>query len=116
MYGEKTLHEQSHGESFLNFINTFSKTGIFIIDEPKATLSPNRQLSHFSHIIEMAREGSQYIIVTHSPILIAIPGADIISFDTSPISHIGYEETESYRVTELFINHREMMVKNLTDV
>jgi predicted ATPase len=48
--------------------------------------------------------------------LIAIPGADIISFDTSPISHIGYEETESYRVTELFINHREMMVKNLTDV
>ena len=113
MYGDRTLHEQSHGESFLNFIKSFTKTGIFIMDEPEAALSAQRQLSLFSRIAEMAREGSQYIIVTHSPILLAIPDADIIGFDQYGIRYLDYEETESYRITEMFINHRDMMVKEL---
>ena len=62
----------------------------------------------------MAREGSQYIIVTHSPILLAIPDADIIGFDQYGIRYLNYEDTESYRITEMFINHRDMMVKELS--
>ena len=113
MYGDRTLHEQSHGESFLNYIKSFTKTGIFIMDEPEAALSAQRQLSLFSIIAEMAREGSQYIIVTHSPILLAIPDADIIGFDQYGIRYLNYEDTESYRITEMFINPRDMMVKEL---
>ena len=113
MYGDRTLHEQSHGESFLNYIKSFTKTGIFIMDEPEAALSAQRQLSLFSRIAEMAREGSQYIIVTHSPILLAIPDADIIGFDQYGIRYLNYEDTESYRITEMFINPRDMMVKEL---
>ncbi len=115
MYGDRTLHEQSHGESFLNFIKTFTRTGIFLMDEPEAALSPNRQLSLFSRISEMAREGSHFIIVTHSPILLAIPGADIIQFDNQGIRYVDYEDTEIYRITEMFINHRDLMVKSLTE-
>ena len=113
MYGERTLHEQSHGESFLSFIRTFTRTGLFIMDEPEAALSPQRQLSLFARIAEMAREGSQYIIVTHSPILLAMPGADIIGFDNQGIRYLEYEETESYRITEMMINHRDLMVSQL---
>lgn len=115
MYGERTLHEQSHGESFLNFIKTFTYTGLYIMDEPEAALSPNRQLSLFSRIADMARDGSQYIIVTHSPILLAIPDADIIQFDANGMHYVSYEETESYRITEMFISHRDMMVDSLTE-
>lgn len=104
----------THGESFPNFIKTFTRTGIFLMDEPEAALSPNRQLSLFSRISEMAREGSQYIIVTHSPILLAIPGADIIQIDGWGMRYVDYEDTESYRITKMFINHREMMVESLT--
>ena len=113
MYGKKTLHEQSHGESFLNFILTFSK-GLFIMDEPEAALSPHRQLALFSKIVQMAREGSQYIIVTHSPILLAIPGAEIYAFDKTGIHQQAYEETDSYRCYELFLNHRETIISQLT--
>ena len=113
MYGKKTLHEQSHGESFLNFILTFSK-GLFIMDEPEAALSPHRQLALFSKIVQMAREGSQYIIVTHSPILLAIPGAVIYAFNQTGIHQQAYEETDSYRCYELFLNHRETIISQLT--
>jgi len=113
MYGDRTLHEQSHGESFLSLIKSFTKTGIFIMDEPEAALSPQRQMSLFSRIAEMAREGSQYIIVTHSPILLAIPDADIIGFDQYGIRYLNYEDTESYKITEMFINHRDTMVNAL---
>ena len=115
MYGDRTLHEQSHGESFLSFIKTFTRPGLFIMDEPEAALSPQRQLSLFTRIAEMAREGSQYIIVTHSPILLAMPDADIIGFDGNGLRYLDYEETESYRITELMINHRDRMVSELLD-
>ena len=115
MYGDKTLHEMSHGESFLNFILTYNSPGLFLMDEPEAALSPNRQLTLFSRMVQMARKGAQYIIVTHSPILLALPDADIYSFDDTRVHPVGYEETESYRVTEMMINHRELMVKNLVE-
>ena len=115
MYGDRTLHEQSHGESFLSFIKTFTRTGLFIMDEPEAALSPQRQLSLFTRIAEMAKEGFQYIIVTHSPILLAMPGADIICFDDSGIRYLTYEETESYRITEMMINHRDLMIPQLLE-
>ena len=83
------------------------------MDEPEAALSPQRQLSLFTRIAEMAREGSQYIIVTHSPILLAMPDADIIGFDDKGIRYLEYEETESYRITEMMINHRDLMVSQL---
>ena len=113
MYGERTLHEQSHGESFLSFINTYTRAGLFIMDEPEAALSPQRQLSLFSRIAQMAKEGSQYIIVTHSPVLLAMPGADIIGFDDKGIRYLEYEETESYRITEMMVNHRDLLVSQL---
>ena len=115
MFGDRTLHEQSHGESFLSFIKTFTRPGLFIMDEPEAALSPQRQLSLFTRIAEMAREGSQYIIVTHSPILLAMPDADIIGFDGDGLRYLDYGETESYRITELMINHRDRMVSGLLD-
>lgn len=115
MYGDRTLHEQSHGESFLSFIRTFTRTGLFIMDEPEAAFSPQRQLSLFTRIAQMARNGSQYIIVTHSPILLAMPGADIIGFDDNGLHYLDYEETESYRITELIINHRSRMVSQLLE-
>ena len=114
MYGDKTLHEMSHGESFLNFLLTYSSPGLFLMDEPEAALSPNRQLSLFSRIAEMARDGAQYIIVSHSPILLALPDADIIQFDGDGMHYVDYKQTESYRITELFINHRDRMVDELT--
>ena len=113
MYGDKTLHEQSHGESFLNFIKTFDFEGIFLMDEPEAALSPNRQLELFSRIAKMAKDGAQYIIVTHSPILLAIPDADIIGFDDSGMHYLEYEQTDSYKITEAFINRRDIMVSSL---
>ena len=115
LYGDRTLHEMSHGESFLNFITTFTRPGLFIMDEPEAALSPKRRLSLFSRIAEMAKDGSQYIIVTHSPILLALPDADIIGFDDTGIHHLDYRDTESYKITELFINHRDRMVSALTN-
>lgn len=113
MYGNRTLHEQSHGESFLSFIMTYGRTGLYIMDEPEAALSPGRQLALFSRIAEMSRDGSQYIIVTHSPILLGLPGADIIAFEENGLVKQEYEDTESFRITELFINHREAIAGRL---
>ena len=75
MYGGRTLHRQSHGESFLAFFQSFSGRGIYLMDEPEAALSPQRQLTLFIRIAKMAEAGSQFIIATHSPILLGIPVA-----------------------------------------
>ena len=80
---------------------------------PEVALSPQRQLSLFIHIAKMAEAGSQFIIVTHSPILLGIPGADIISFDDGNIHRCTYGETESYQVTKMFLMHREKMLEGL---
>ncbi len=113
-YGGKSMHEQSHGESFLALIqNRFTANGLYILDEPEAALSPQRQLTLLMHIYNLAKKGSQFIIASHSPILLGIPEASILSFDEGIIREIKYEETESYRITELFINDKELLLNNL---
>ena len=107
-------HHKSHGESFLALAQkSFKANGLYLLDEPEAALSPQRQLTLLVEIDRCAKEGSQFIIVTHSPILLGMPGAEILSFDDGPIHPCAYEETDSYQVTSMFINHREQMLRRL---
>ena len=105
-YGGKSLHQQSHGESFLSlFVNHFNQ-GIYILDEPEAALSPNRQLVFLALIHELETSGkAQFIIATHSPMLLTYPEAEIFSLDGNQISKIGYQETEHYQITRDFLNN-----------
>lgn len=113
-YGGKSFHNQSHGESFLGLLQgTLRSDGIYILDEPEAALSPQRQLTLLIKIAKMAKEGAQFIIATHSPILLGIPDADIISFDDGVLHRCEYTQTESYQVMEMFINNREYFLKRL---
>lgn len=107
------FHARSHGESFLEFILENDEKGLYFMDEPEAALSPQRQLTLLLHLVKMAEKGSQFIIVTHSPILLGTPDADIISFDEGKLHRISYEETESYQVTKLFLENREVMLRQL---
>lgn len=110
------LHQQSHGESFLTIIQKrLSDAGLYILDEPEGALSPQRQLSLLIQMKEAVTAGAQFIIVSHSPILLGYPEADIFSFDNGRLEKISYEETDSYQVTEMFINNRECLLKRLFD-
>lgn len=107
-------HEKSHGESFLALVqNQLRANGLYMFDEPEAALSPQRQLTLLMEICSCAKQGSQFIIATHSPILLGIPDAQIISFDEGRIHNCKYEDTESYKVTEMFINNREILLERL---
>ena len=109
-------HEKSHGESFLALAqNSFRPHGLYLLDEPEAALSPQRQLTLLLEISILAKQDAQFIIASHSPILLGIPGAQILSFDDGVIHECSYEETESYQVTEMFINNREYFLKRLLD-
>lgn len=111
------FHEKSHGESFLAMAQSnFKPNGVYLLDEPEAALSPQRQLTLLLEIVECARAQSQFIIVTHSPILLGIPDAEILTFDSGQICPCSYEETDSYQVTEMFINNREQILHRLLDV
>ena len=115
-YGSRSLHKQSHGESFLALAQTsFRPNGLYLLDEPEAALSPQRQLTLLLEIDRCAKEESQFLIVTHSPILLALPGAEILSFDDGQIHPCAYEETDSYQVTAMFINHREQILRRLLE-
>lgn len=106
-YGGRSLHEQSHGEAFLSLFNhRFGKRGIYLLDEPEAALSPARQLA-FLRVMHDLGDDAQFVIATHSPILLGYPNAQIISFDTSPASEARYEDTDHYRITKEFLNHPE---------
>lgn len=107
-------HEKSHGESFLALVqNHFSADGLYLLDEPEAALSPQRQLTLMLEIDRCVKEGSQFIIVTHSPILLGLPGAEILSFDDGRIHPVEYEDTDSYQVTSMFINNRQQILSLL---
>ena len=107
-------HEKSHGESFLALAqNHLRPNGLYLFDELEAALSPQRQLTLLLEICSCAKQGSQFIIVTHSPILLGIPNAQILSFDDGTVHNCEYEETESYKVTEMFINNRELLLGRL---
>ena len=110
------FHEKSHGESFLALAQSnFKGNGVYLLDEPEAALSPQRQLTLLLEIMECARDNSQFIIVTHSPILLGIPEAEILSFDEGQIHTCTYEETDSYQVTKMFIDSREQILKRLLE-
>ena len=110
------FHQQSHGESFLALAqDNFRSNGVYLLDEPEAALSPQRQLSLLFEISECAKEESQFIIVTHSPILLGMPGAEIWSFDDGPIHPCAYEDTDSYRITKMFVNNRQQVLKRLLE-
>ena len=110
------LHEKSHGESFLAMAqNNFRPNGLYLLDEPEAALSPQRQLTLLMEIHNCAREGSQFIIATHSPVLLGMPDVEILSFDDGRIHPCEYEETDSYQVTSLFINNRERILHQLLE-
>ncbi len=114
-YGGKSLHEQSHGESFLSLVlNRFHGDGIYILDEPEAALSPSRQMTLLYWINELVKQGSQFIIATHSPILMAYPDADIYLTDLeNKITLTQYKETEHYKLTRDFLNYPEQMISYL---
>lgn len=114
-YGGKSLHAQSHGESFLSFFNNrVGQNGFFILDEPEAALSPQRQLSLLVIIKQLcSSSNTQFIIATHSPILLAYPGATIYSCDGECLKKISYTETSHYQITKRFLNNPELYLKNL---
>lgn len=114
-YGGRSFHEQSHGEGFFSLISNMSGRGLYLLDEPEAALSPQRQLALLRSMVEATRQGAQFIVASHSPILLGIPGARIYSFDDGEVRPVPYEETSSYQVTELFINNREGLLHNLLD-
>jgi len=115
-YGGKSLHEQSHGESFFAlFMNRLRGNGLYFFDEPEAALSPTRQLSFLSRLHELVKEGSQFLIATHSPILLAYPDAAIHVLDDGPPRRIEYRDTEHYGVTRTFLNDTERMLDILLD-
>lgn len=113
-YGERSLHEQSHGESFLALIqNRFGPNGLYILDEPEAALSPSRQLSLLVRMHELVLAGSQFIIATHAPIVLAYPGATIYQLDEHGIGRVLYEQTEQVSLTRDFLNDRERFLRRL---
>jgi predicted ATPase len=113
-YGGRSLHAQSHGESFMAlFANRFEQ-GVYLLDEPEAALSPQRQLSFLRILHDLTTPGhAQFLIATHSPLLLAYPGATIYSLDGAGIEPIDYRETKHYLVTRDFLNGPERFFKHL---
>jgi len=113
-YGGKSLHTQSHGESFMAvLLNKLRGNGIYFLDEPEAALSPNRQLAALRAIHQLVEDRSQFIIATHSPILLSYPHAKIIQFDQSGISEVAFEDTEHFAVTRDFLNNYPRRLEQL---
>lgn len=112
-YGEG-LETKSHGESFLELFNSrFVPNGLYLLDEPETPLSPTKQLALIAMIKSMTDENSQFIIATHSPILMAIPGATIISFDENLIEEVSYNDLDHVNITRDFLNNPERYLRYL---
>ena len=113
-YGDRPLHEISHGESFLALLeHRFRGNGLYLMDEPESALSPNRQLAFLALLHDYVSDGSQFLIATHSPILMAYPHAVILHFSERGVEPVKYEETEHYRVTRSFLEHPARMLREL---
>ncbi|HKE04632.1 MAG TPA: AAA family ATPase [Blastocatellia bacterium] len=112
-YGEN-LDANSHGESFLRlFQSRFAPGGLYLLDEPEAPLSPQRQLALMSMLKEMVEQQAQFIIATHSPILMAFPGARIVSFDDHPIREVDYDDVEHVSLTRAFLKNPQSFLRRL---
>lgn len=113
-YGGKSLHAQSHGEVFFNLLmRRFFGGGFYLLDEPEAALSPMRQMAMLTRLKQLNATGSQFIIATHSPILMAYPHAKIIQFTEDEIREVAYQETEHFFVTQQFLASPERMLRTL---
>lgn len=115
-YGGQSLHNYSHGESFFTLLtHKFRGDGLFLLDEPEAALSAQRQLAALAliHDTLASHSGAQFIISTHSPLLLGYPGAQILSFDGGRIKPIAYEQTPSYQIAHRFLNDRQSMLDTL---
>jgi predicted ATPase len=113
-YGGRSLHEQSHGESFLTLLTQrFGGQGLYLLDEPEAALSPQRQLAALSRIHDLILDGSQFILATHSPILMAYPDASIYQLSSEGVVPVAYEDTEHFQVTRDFLSNPERMLRVL---
>ncbi len=110
-YGGVSLHRQSHGESFMALAeNRFGGNGLYILDEPEAALSPSRLMQLMCRMDELIKKNSQFIISTHSPILMAFPGAEVFELSEDGINSVPYQETEHFRLTKQFLNAPERML------
>jgi predicted ATPase len=113
-YGGRSLHEQSHGESFLALMtHRFRGKGLYILDEPEAALSPKRQLLMLRRIRQLVRQDSQFIIATHSPILLAYPNAKILLLDERGYLAVDYKDTEHYQLTRHLLNDTDAVLKTV---
>jgi predicted ATPase len=113
-YGNRSLHERSHGEAFMTLLTTKLKgNGFYLLDEPEAALSPSRQLAALCAINRLVDKESQFIIATHSPILLAYPSATIVNFDGEGLAEIAYENTEHFGITRDFLNHYQRRLEHL---
>jgi predicted ATPase len=113
-FGSVSPHEMSHGEAFLTLVRErFSGNGLYVLDEPEAALSPQRQLSLLRAMHELTCEGCQFIISTHSPLLLAYPDARIYHLSERGIAQVAYEETEHYSLTRDFLLNREAYLHRL---
>lgn len=113
-YGDYSLHEQSHGESFLALVqNRFRGNGLYILDEPEAALSPSRQMTLLAEINSLVKQNSQFIIATHSPILLSYPSATIYEITNNDINTVSYKECEHFRLYKQFLERPEQMLRYL---
>jgi len=115
-YGGVSLHNHSHGETFFTVLdNKFRNSGLFLLDEPEAALSPQRQLSFLLLIRDTLRryKDAQFLISTHSPVLLGYPGAQIFSFDDGHLHEIDYEDTEPLQIVRRFVNDRDSFIQEL---
>jgi predicted ATPase len=115
-YGGRSLHTRSHGEAFIAVMNGRLRSGLFLFDEPESALSPQSQLALLALIDDRAAGGkSQFIIATHSPILLTYPGADIVSFDDPALPFVRFEDTSHYQITRGILNDPELYWKHLRE-
>ena len=116
-YGGVSFHKQSHGEAFMSLItNRFEGNGLYILDEPESALSPTRLMSLMIEMNRLVEAGSQFIIATHSPILMSFPNSEIYQFSASGIDLVKYRDTEHYRITKQFLDNPEKMLHYLFSV
>lgn len=115
-YGGTSLHHQSHGESFLAIVqNRFGGKGLYILDEPEAALSPMRLMTLMSEMNRLVKNDSQFIIATHSPILMTFPEAQILEFSDKGIKEVEYKDTEHFNITKSFLENPERMLRYLLE-
>lgn len=115
-YGGKSLHERSHGESFLTlFLERFDGHGLYLLDEPEAALSPTRQMAFLVRLHDLVNDFSQFVIATHSPIILAYPDAWIYEFSDEGIERVEYRDSQPYQVTSRFMKNPESMVARLLE-